>query len=331
VAIVVSEIGERALAAVTASGGTARVLAPLTRSIYLTAGDEILWLASESAGHARAMVATLPEPPPAPGVVVAVAVEGARRWRPSPIAAPSPATLASGARALAASVEAIGAPGGFGALLAGRLPAFPLDGAVDTARALATACAADDPEAAARAAVPLLGLGPGLTPAGDDYVGGAFFARAVLRAAGADRGHRWARAAAAVAAAGRARTHPISAALLGDLLAGDGYGPLHDLASALAARTSALEAARRLTRLGHSSGWDVLAGFLSALIGRFAPSDAARSSAGFAGATGLGEVSEGAPRPLRCGRCRVEPLWTRTAYRTTSSPPVTRSGSSPIS
>src|SRR3989442_421674 len=177
-AIVVSEIGARALGAVAASGGTARVLAPLTRSIYLTAGDEIVWLASESSGHARAMVAPLPDPPPAPGAVVRVAAEHARRWRPAAL----PAALAS-ATALAAGAPAV------------------------------------------------------------------------------------------VATAARQRTHPISAALLGDLVAGDAYGPLHDLACALAAGTSALEPARRLTRLGHSSGWDLLAGFLGALTGRLAPSD----------------------------------------------------------
>src|SRR5262249_31174456 len=48
------------------------------------------------------------------------------------------------------------------------------------ADALASACAADDPVSAAAAANTLVGLGPGLTPAGDDFTGGAFFARAVL-------------------------------------------------------------------------------------------------------------------------------------------------------
>src|SRR3989442_12527491 len=274
-AIVVSEIGARALGAVAASGGTARVLAPLTRSIYLTAGDEIVWLASESSGHARAMVAPLPDPPPAPGAVVRVAVEHARRWRPAalPAALASATALAAGARTIVARITELGTADGFGAAVAGRQPAFPLDGAMNVARALAMACAADDPEAAVRAALPLLGLGPGLTPAGDDYVGSAFFARTVLRSAGGSTADGWGRAAAVVATAARQRTHPISAALLGDLVAGDAYGPLHDLACALAAGTSALEPARRLTRLGHSSGWDLLAGFLGALTGRLAPSD----------------------------------------------------------
>jgi hypothetical protein len=108
----------------------------------------------------------------------------------------------------------------------------------------------------------LLGLGAGLTPSGDDYVGGALFARAWLGGSGSGTAPAWRAAAAEVADAARARTHPISAALLRDLAAGLGWAPLHDLAAGLdeAQPARAVEAARRLTRLGHTSGWDLLAG-----------------------------------------------------------------------
>ena len=114
----------------------------------------------------------------------------------------------------------------------------------------------------------MLGLGPGLTPSGDDYVGAAFFARRLFARAGAcDRG-AWARAAAVVHARAGERTHPISAALLGDMLAGHGHAPLHDLARELGADEALagpLDAARRLVRIGHSSGWDMLAGFVAGI------------------------------------------------------------------
>jgi hypothetical protein len=141
---------------------------------------------------------------------------------------------------------------------------FPLAGARDRADALAAACAGDEPVSAARAAVTLLGLGPGLTPAGDDFVGGAFFARAMLTAAGSSA-TGWRQAAEIVREAASRSTHPISAVLLGDLLAGEGWAPLHDLARALASddEAAATAAARRLVRLGHSSGWDLLAGFVA--------------------------------------------------------------------
>jgi hypothetical protein len=66
----------------------------------------------------------------------------------------------------------------------------------------------------------------------------------------------------------RQRTHPISAVLLSDLLAGEGHEPLHALASALAtdAASAAVDAVGRLVRIGHSSGWDLLAGFLGCLL-----------------------------------------------------------------
>ena len=142
---------------------------------------------------------------------------------------------------------------------------FPLTGAANAADVLARACARDDPSDAADAAVSLLGVGHGLTPSGDDFVGGAFFARAALAELGAGDAAAWSRAAATVRAAAREATNPISATLLGDLLDGDGWSTLHELVDALVANDTerAFNAAARLTRLGHSSGWDVLAGFLA--------------------------------------------------------------------
>ena len=70
-----------------------------------------------------------------------------------------------------------------------------------------------------------------------------------------------------ILAAAPARTHPLSATLLGDLADGHSYASLHDLVQGLAreTRAEARHAGRRLVRLGHSSGWDMLAGFVGAL------------------------------------------------------------------
>ncbi|HXH82585.1 MAG TPA: DUF2877 domain-containing protein, partial [Candidatus Tectomicrobia bacterium] len=107
----------------------------------------------------------------------------------------------------------------------------------------------------------LVGLGPGLTPSGDDLVGAAFLAHRLLAADPASAG-RWRDCAGAVGAAAAALTHPISAVLLGDLLDGLAYEALHDLLAAVrAARPhDALGASAALIRIGHSSGWDMLAG-----------------------------------------------------------------------
>ncbi|HBH00486.1 MAG TPA: hypothetical protein DDZ42_00995 [Candidatus Rokubacteria bacterium] len=260
-------VGWKAWAALEATDGAARVLAPLTASIYLEADDELVWLGPVGADlHPRAVLTDAPLPG-ADGALV-LDREAAWRWAPEP-AAPAPAaTLRAGCRALLDALPALGPADGLGALLCGAAPAFPLEGAAPQARSLARACAADDPGGAVEAATALLGLGPGLTPSGDDYVGGAFFSRALV--ADSDARARWARAAAVVRARARSRTHPISAALLGDLLDGGGPAPLHDLALALARGAppaAALTAARRLVRLGHSSGWDMLAGFVGGSSG----------------------------------------------------------------
>jgi hypothetical protein len=62
----------------------------------------------------------------------------------------------------------------------------------------------------------------------------------------------------------RTRSHAVSAALFADLAAGRSFAPLHDLAAALASGddATALQAARTLVAIGHSSGWDMLTGFL---------------------------------------------------------------------
>ena len=148
------------------------------------------------------------------------------------------------------------------------VPDFPLDHAADDARAFLRACAADDPDAATVVGERLLGLGPGLTPAGDDLVGAALFARRLVAGSGIGGAGRWHAVADVMRAQAAVRTHRISAVLLGDMLDGEAYAPLHDLAAALAGRSSletTIDAAARLTRVGHSSGWDMLAGFLGAL------------------------------------------------------------------
>jgi hypothetical protein len=263
-------LGWRADVALRESDGEARVLAALSTSVYVEAGDELLWIgAPDGASHARAVHA-------ADASACAASVKPGERlrlprwngliaWRPDeiPATAMNARTMRAGAARLSALATALGEPRGFGAWLLGIPLAFPLDVARARADALAAACAADDPARAADAATALVGLGPGLTPSGDDFSGGAFFARALLARTGVIDAAPWAAAASVVRTAATRLTHRIGATLLGDLLAGEGWAPLHGLAAALARGDEpvAVEAARQLVRLGHSSGWDLLAGF----------------------------------------------------------------------
>ncbi|MBI2159997.1 MAG: DUF2877 domain-containing protein [Candidatus Rokubacteria bacterium] len=269
--IPLTALGWKAAAALAHTGGAACVLAALSESVYLTAGDEIVWLGRAGAPmHPRAMLTAAPLSAATGWIEIGRGTT--RPWRPPAVScdAGTARALGAGCRGLVAALAAIGRPDGFGALLADLTPPFPLDAAAGRARALASACAAGDPTAVAAAATELLGLGAGLTPSGDDYVGGAFFARALLARAGACDGAAWGAAGARVLERARERTHPISVALLGDMLDGQAHAPLHDLARALAAgapRDVALRAVRRLVRIGHSSGWDMLAGFVAGVLG----------------------------------------------------------------
>jgi hypothetical protein len=261
-------IGEIAHAALARSRGQARVLARLSASTYLTAGDEIVWLgAVGSELHPRAVLAAAA--PPVEDDVVRLDAGRLIPWQPSALSL-EPASaerLAVGWRHLASGAAALGPVGGFGALLTRASLAFPLDGARDAAAALADACARDDAGAGTAAAIALLGLGGGLTPSGDDFVGAALFARRLLSDAGAADAAAWKRAATTIVAAAPARTHPLSATLLGDLADGQAHASLHDLVHGLArdAPAAAHDAARRLVGLGHSSGWDMLAGLVAGL------------------------------------------------------------------
>ena len=265
----VIDIGWRA-AEVLEGAAVARVLAPMGASIYMAVGGEMLWLGGPTnLMHPRAIVLSVPPDPSAfhADSVLSLPRCEVRPWHPAALTTDTraAAALRRGAERLAKTAIALGEPAGFGGWLAGRPLAFPLTGAGKLADALATACAKDDATAAAEAAVALLGLGAGLTPSGDDFVGGAFFVRAALAQPGTSDRASWRRAAASVRAAASRSTNPISAALLEDLLDGHGWSPLHDLASALASDDDslAMSAAHRLTHLGHSSGWDLLAGFVA--------------------------------------------------------------------
>jgi hypothetical protein len=267
-AIRVSEIGWKADRLLAGCTPAPSIVAALSQSVYLDIAGEIVWLGpAGSTLHPRAILVDSVPSRMDGRVPGPFDLSRARRWRPAPLGPLVGAPSATEAvRALVVSMASTRAEG-FGSLLRGEAPVFPLDRAADDVQALFEACAGDDAPRAGAAAERLLGLGPGLTPAGDDLVGAAFFARHLL-AAGRGDAERWRATADALRARARERTHRISATLLGDLLAGDAYAPLHDLAAALLAVAppgAAVEAAERLVRIGHSSGWDMLTGFLGGL------------------------------------------------------------------
>jgi hypothetical protein len=104
----------------------------------------------------------------------------------------------------------------------------------------------------------LIGLGPGLTPSGDDFLIGAL---AALDALGQTKIHG---ALAQAVADACALTSPLSACFLRAAAAGHVGESLYDaVASVLTGHLDAAVAAAH--RIGHTSGWDMLAGVATML------------------------------------------------------------------
>jgi Protein of unknown function (DUF2877) len=129
------------------------------------------------------------------------------------------------------------------------------EGVADGPRDLAEAVASRDPEAAAAVGARLIGRGPGLTPEGDDLVGGV---AAVVAASRWPAGEAW--LSALIGGDLRRRTTALSATLL-ELAAG-GMGP-RPLQAWLAGDGSALA---RLEAIGHSTGRAIARGAMIALM-----------------------------------------------------------------
>ncbi len=195
-----------------------------------------------------------------------------RAWQPAPFQADAHA-LAAGAALCLRLQSSDGAdpstdPATFPGLLAW-LHGQPLSFALQLGRArfdaVRSALVANDATAFQASALRVLGLGPGLTPSGDDFLGAIFFAlhHAPRRAWCAAMPSLYER----VLQAAQTATNPISAALLEDLMAGASYRVLHEMLAALqGGEPQAIHAAAaNLLRLGASSGADLLAGLLVAL------------------------------------------------------------------
>ncbi|HUS17908.1 MAG TPA: DUF2877 domain-containing protein [Chloroflexia bacterium] len=180
---------------------------------------------------------------------------GAPVWQPPPVPPPgAPNQLTEAAAVLAALLQAQPAVEYHraDARIATHLAAFRI------------AWMSANEVAAVGALTGLLGLGPGLTPSGDDVVAG-LMAMLVWRGTTADEGIAVAPLVAAVRAEALERTNHISARLLWH--AGDGclYAPAMALGHALlAGRPDAVPpAAARLLTIGATSGADMALGLLT--------------------------------------------------------------------
>ena len=280
----------RCLAALARRPGT--VLAVFERSFYLCAADGALACLGPPSIGAGPLNALLPGRPGAgirpggrtapegggfrlPGGPV-VAARPEALYRPDCRASPPSRRMAG---LLVRRARAFAPADGLAPLVA-RAPA-PLPPVAARAAGAAARLAAWLRGGAAAAPPPgavaqLVGLGPGLTPSGDDFLGGMMIALAASGRRGAAR-----RLAGTALPRARTATNRISRAHLAAAARGQGAAALHDALAALAGEDegeldAALEA---VCALGHCSGWDALAGAVAALAARPDTSAAAASAA----------------------------------------------------
>lgn len=274
-------IGCSAHAALERSDGALAALAESVNTPYARAAGEIVWIgAGNVAMHPRAIVLHDARMPPGNA---RLRLDRVVPWRPVPLAIDAAGIVAmqAGCALLRRDLRRLGEPRGLAVWLAGEVPPFPLDRLVPWVHRLTQAFDAGDVAAVGDAGLHLLGAGLGLTPSGDDLVGAALFARRMIAARSAEA-CAWRDLAVRLAAAAHTRTHAIGAALFGDLVRGESFAPLHELAAVLsggAGRDQAVAAARDLVAIGHSSGWEMLAGFIIGAGTRASPSARSRKIA----------------------------------------------------
>jgi hypothetical protein len=129
-------------------------------------------------------------------------------------------------------------------------------------------CLAHDLDRILQHAAGLVGLGAGLTPSGDDFLGGLFFALALARCAYPEILDLQAWDYSNFILDCKSQTNLISYVLLKEHSEGHALEPLHGFANALLAGQPvdrSLPFAGQLAAVGNSTGWDLLTGFLAGM------------------------------------------------------------------
>jgi uncharacterized protein DUF2877 len=234
-----------------AASGEGEVRAAFRRSFYLCfPGERYACVGDPSLGSGP-LNALVPDfRMPSLGERVALDIAGARLWTPAPLSQQAAPDL----RALQAAARGRVPREGLGCLVldAHNSLSGHAQPALDALERWLVGNALDDDAQA------LIGLGPGLTPSGDDYLGGVLIALHQLdREKQARSLWRWLEPRLA-------RTSAISGAHLAAAAAGEGHETLHACLQALFdACADWPSVLTQLDNVGHCSGWDSLAGLVA--------------------------------------------------------------------
>jgi hypothetical protein len=234
--------------------GEGTVCALFRRSFYLRFPGERYACVGDPALGRGPLNALVPQfEMPSAGERVALSVAGAALWRPPVITVAAAPAIAALQRAASDRVP----EEGLGCLILGKHNAVAMH-AQPALEALERWLVGNTLEQDAER---LIGLGPGLTPSGDDYLGGMLVAlRLCARASQAQSLWRWLEPRLG------GRTSAISAAHLAAAAEGEAHEALHEcLATLLGGERPWESVLQALDGVGHCSGWDALAGALAVL------------------------------------------------------------------
>lgn len=275
-----------------APGQSGQVLAAFSNVMYLeTASYELVWVASGSAPmHRRCLKVSAPLPRLGPGAPFSVQDHclnigpgfvldsaAATLWQ-APLVNRNQVVESSEipgrVHALASGLDFSQARG-LGRFIPDLLRCGPGFAATDDpvmAQAkpllldMAAACRSQDQQRILLGAEALIGFGGGLTPSGDDFLGGLLFGMRTLLGVypGLDLFD-----IAIIGEPYRSRTNPISFTLLDDLAKGHAIEPLHRIVNGILGGElpdNVYLAILQLIEVGHSTGWDMLAGLFTGLL-----------------------------------------------------------------
>jgi hypothetical protein len=293
------QIGAEANRLVALPSFEGTILALFSKTVYLSGRDgKILWLSKEGLPmHRRCILVPFQTHPLCPGQVfskegsllkigeaVTIELNQAEPWRPFMIGPGSadPMFMVNERVSWLFSILLRNEQrDGFGpalpvlsAIAAGREPETVstdpfFSRAIDPILAIAEACLCKDIVRVAQEGRKLIGLGPGLTPSGDDFLGGLFFALNFLKTIFPEKFFWNDGPILELIDWSSSRTNPISHAIFSDLCVGHGPEPLYDLLNFLLSggdQDKILPNMDRLCEIGHTSGRDVLAGLLTGML-----------------------------------------------------------------
>jgi len=288
-------MGAKAKDLFTLPGFSGKILAALSSATYLLGrGGEILWVNQEGLpAHRRSLLLSLPPGNLFPGQsffmqgpflqlgpATTIDLRQGTEWKPAvirPGQAEKLVRVNASVQQLVASFPIPDSGRDLGQtllLISGKDPSTLSPGtwvarALRPILGLARACFDQDIVQVAQLGKELIGLGPGLTPSGDDFLGGLLFAARSLKTAYPGDFLWEERPITDLIEWAQEQTHCISHSILSDLALGHGPEPLHDVVTALLRGEDldgVMTGANLLLKVGHSSGWDMLAGVLTGML-----------------------------------------------------------------